>query len=132
MSRQPETLFSQRFTRELKKIPGIAFDKLADRARVGIPDYIICVNGLMFLVELKVPGGKLAAIQKYTLERYKKAGATVFVLYPAEMDNFITALELQTKNPDRNTGSAPSRDSLKSEGIAPSYPKSTGKGARLR
>jgi hypothetical protein len=118
---QPETLFSQRFAKALKKIPGLAFDKLADRAKHGLPDYLIVFDGLAILVELKVPGGRLAPIQAYTLKRYAAAGAFSVVLYPVEMKEFM---EFLARIPGRYTETEPFRDSSKWAAFQFENPKS--------
>lgn len=56
----------------------------------GIPDLLGCVAGLFFAIEVKMPKGKVSAIQKDTIKKIKRVGghATVAVTVE-EADRFI-------------------------------------------
>lgn len=58
-------------------IEGAIFKSLGVRA--GTPDLLLCKDGKLFALELKVLGGRLSAAQKVTHEELRRAGATVAV-----------------------------------------------------
>lgn len=50
----------------------------------GIPDVICITRGAVVFFEVKRPGGKVSKIQKYTLEKIRKAGGHAFVVESVE------------------------------------------------
>ena len=70
-----EKTFQARVQRQLKTLPNTWFFKAAERARVGIPDIIACVNGQFVGLELKRSDKEHASpIQAYTLNMIQAAG----------------------------------------------------------
>jgi len=47
--------------------------------KVGCPDLLACVDGVMLAVEVKAPGGVVAPIQQYNLDKITKAGGVAIV-----------------------------------------------------
>lgn len=50
----------------------------------GLPDFIICHNGHMLGIEVKVGRNKPTLIQTYRLSEMRSAGATTAVVYSLE------------------------------------------------
>jgi hypothetical protein len=64
----------------LAKVPNLFCYKAQATSRRGIPDIVGCVNGVFFALELKRKGGKVAPIQRYTLDEITKAGGIGLVV----------------------------------------------------
>ena len=56
--------------------------------REGVPDLLVCCNGLFIGVELKAPKGKPSALQKWNIEKIRASGGVALVLYPDQFDQF--------------------------------------------
>lgn len=54
----------------------------------GIPDLLICCNGVFLGVELKASKGKPSDLQKHQIRQIRKAGGMAFTLYPNEFEEF--------------------------------------------
>ena len=57
-----------------KNFPGAWVYHPTDRFRAGIPDLLICINGRLFAIELKVKSNKPTKLQSYVLRRIREAG----------------------------------------------------------
>jgi hypothetical protein len=78
---------------DLKKLPRTWAFHPSDRAKKGIPDDILCVNGSFVAFENKRSASeKLTPLQKHTLEEIKKAGGTVFEANPENWDEIFEQL----------------------------------------
>jgi hypothetical protein len=62
-----------------KRFPNAWFYKTADRWTSGIPDLILCIDGLFYAIELKVGTNKLTRIQQYVLTKIQSAGGQATV-----------------------------------------------------
>lgn len=82
MSKPPilERNLQKKILLELAKIPNLFCYKAQATSRRGIPDIVGCVNGVFFALELKRKGGKVAPIQRYTLDEITKAGGIALVV----------------------------------------------------
>jgi Holliday junction resolvase len=60
----------------------------AQFTKSGIPDLLICCNGIFLAVELKGPSGKPSELQLWTIDQIKKSGGFSFVLYPKDFEKF--------------------------------------------
>jgi len=68
-------------TRIVKERGGMCF-KFVSPARAGVPDRIVLApGGKVIFVELKAAGGKVSKVQAAQIERMRKLGADVRVLY---------------------------------------------------
>lgn len=56
--------------------------------RKGIPDLLICCNGLFLGVELKAMNGKPSDLQKREIKRIRKSNGIGIVLYPDCFEQF--------------------------------------------
>lgn len=56
----------------------------ADRWRSGIPDVLMCHHGRFIALEVKTPRGRLAPIQRVTLEHITRAGGIAHVVCTVE------------------------------------------------
>lgn len=74
-----------------RELPSAWFYKCADRFTSGIPDLIICKEGMFYAIELKVGSNKASPIQEFVMREIKKAGGRVCVCRSVEeVRNFIT------------------------------------------
>lgn len=49
--------------------------------RPGHPDFTVMWNSLVFLVEMKMPGGRLSDMQKEVIDDHRRAGNKVVIAY---------------------------------------------------
>lgn len=61
--------------------------------KAGIPDLIICVNGIFVSVELKAPRGRPSVLQKMNTSRINSASGIGIVLYPDGFEDFKKIME---------------------------------------
>jgi len=54
----------------------------------GIPDLLMCVNGIFFAVELKSSSGRPSDIQRKNIGMVNRGGGIGLVLYPEGLDEF--------------------------------------------
>lgn len=73
-----------------REFPSVWFYKCADRFTAGIPDLIMCKEGMFYAVELKVGFNKASPIQEFVMREIRKAGGRVCVCRSVEeVRNFI-------------------------------------------
>lgn len=56
--------------------------------RSGVPDLLVCLNGIFFGIELKAEKGKPSELQKYNVYTINNAGGIGMILYPAGYEDF--------------------------------------------
>jgi len=56
--------------------------------KAGIPDLLMCVNGLFVSVELKSAAGSATELQKMNTKRINAANGIGLILYPDGFENF--------------------------------------------
>jgi hypothetical protein len=78
---------------QLKTIPNIFCYKAQATSRRGIPDIVGCANGVFFALELKRKGGKLAPIQRYTLDEIVMAGGIALVVTEDNWGDIFSGLQ---------------------------------------
>lgn len=54
----------------------------------GIPDLLLCVNGIFISVELKAPNGRPSALQKMNTARINQSGGIGIILKPDGFEQF--------------------------------------------
>lgn len=54
----------------------------------GIPDLLICCEGVFIAVELKAKNGKPSDLQLFNLRKIERAGGFSFLLYPDKFESF--------------------------------------------
>ena len=54
----------------------------------GIPDLILCVNGIFMTVELKASNGRPSELQKMNTARINQSNGLGIILYPEGFDSF--------------------------------------------
>ena len=90
-----ESDFQDKFMRHVRRVRRCYVMKIRDTATVGIPDTLICCNGIMIAVELKrkmnlkEPATKL---QLYTLKKIFRAGGVAMVVAPENFEEFMQLL----------------------------------------
>lgn len=72
------------------------FQKISDRFTSGLPDYYLLFNGQCVWIELKKTKAKPRNIQKYVMNKLRKAGANVAYFDDfLELERFIRSLVSQ-------------------------------------
>ena len=64
--------------------------------RKGVPDLLVCCNGIFVAVELKASRGKPSPLQIRELIRIQESGGIAVLLYPKDLQIFqhlVTAIE---------------------------------------
>ena len=56
--------------------------------RSGVPDLLVCCNGYFLGIELKAENGRPTELQKWNIEKIKKAGGIGMILYPRDFEQF--------------------------------------------
>ena len=56
--------------------------------KAGIPDIIVCVEGLFLSVEVKAPNGRASDLQKLNTNRIRDSGGNACFLYPSGFEQF--------------------------------------------
>ena len=72
--------------------------------RSGIPDLLVCCNGVFLGIEVKAENGKPTELQLWNIEEIKKSGGIAMVLYPKDFENFkklITFIKNEQKINER-------------------------------
>ena len=59
----------------------------------GIPDLILCVNGIFISVELKAPNGRPSALQKMNTARINQSNGIGIILKPDGFEQFKKIME---------------------------------------
>jgi len=75
-----ESLIELYLNRKVKLLGGLSF-KWVSPGRRGVPDRIVLLHGEVWFIEVKAEGGSLSALQAYTLNQLKEAGANVYVAH---------------------------------------------------
>ena len=70
-----ETQLKEKVIKFVKKeYPTAWVYKTSDRWTAGIPDILICKEGVLYAIELKVGKNKATKIQEYVLKQIKESG----------------------------------------------------------
>lgn len=103
---QPETKFKEKVQKDLDKL-GIWHVKVDQRALRGIPDMILCIDGLFIAIELKksyaaarsnAPRHKL---QRWVREEIRKKGKGIaFLAYPENWNEVYAKIKQLAKGED--------------------------------
>lgn len=56
--------------------------------REGVPDLLVCCEGIFLAVELKAAKGKPSKLQLWNIDQIREAGGVAIVLYPDMFDQF--------------------------------------------
>jgi hypothetical protein len=78
-----EKQFQEKVKEDLRLLPETYFLKTQERGRRGVPDILACIRGKFVAIELKAETGRLAPIQKNTLEKIAMSGGIAFVAKPS-------------------------------------------------
>lgn len=93
MPQKPETLFREKVTPLLKALPNTFVISVQQQALRGTPDHLLCCNGFFVALEYKKDGkSKPSAIQRWSLEKIKKAGGLALVVFPGNWDTVYRLL----------------------------------------
>jgi Holliday junction resolvase len=80
---QLESKIQSKILKELKALNIYAHKNITTNKK-GIPDIIVCYNGLYLALEVKRPGGKPTELQMYNIEQIRKSGGVAEIVYSWE------------------------------------------------
>lgn len=90
-----EKHFQVKVRRHLKLLPNTWFFKASERSLAGIPDVILCVNGMFIALELKRSlKSKATPLQLYCLELINKSKGIGIVATPENWDKIYGVLKI--------------------------------------
>ena len=94
MAKNPETKFKEKVLDDLHTLKNIWFFKSQEVSVRGIPDVLICVNGLFVAIELKATAtSKTDVLQRYNLRKIADvARGRSFLAYPGNWQDIFSAL----------------------------------------
>lgn len=94
MAKKAETVFRNRIRPLLRALPNTIIFGIQQVAIRGVPDYLLCINGLFVALELKKDfKSKPSPLQEYTLEQIEKSNGISFVVYPENWNNIYSRLK---------------------------------------
>lgn len=82
LAKQQETLFKEQVWADLKRLPNTWAHKTQEVAKRGVPDFLVCVNGVFLALELKTETGTLDPLQEYKLKKIQEANGIAIVATP--------------------------------------------------
>jgi hypothetical protein len=92
---KPETRLRTKVMPLLKKIPNSWWESIQQKAIVGSPDVLGCINGIFIAIEFKSEKGILSKLQVKKLQDIERAGGKSFVIYPDNYLEIVSMLNLQ-------------------------------------
>lgn len=88
-------MFQARVRKRLKELPNLWFFKASERSLAGIPDLILCINGIFVGLELKRDEkAKASRLQSHTLELINRAGGLGVVVHPGNFAKVLGTLKV--------------------------------------
>lgn len=78
-----ESAFQKKVLNWLRSVPECYVVKVVRANRSGVPDLLICKNGVFVGVELKKEDGQLSPLQKIHLSEIKQSGGISMTIKPS-------------------------------------------------
>lgn len=104
MAKQPETNFKEKVWAKLKALyPYVEAEKITQRSKRGMPDFVICAGGLFVVWELKVKKNKADPLQGWKLGRFAAAKGIARVVKPDNLELCLTELKQLAGVPEITT-----------------------------
>lgn len=88
-----ETQFKKKVMKDLETLPNCWFYKSQEVGRKGIPDIIMCLNGIFVAIELKRDGKMPDPIQKIVMSHISDARGYAFWTTPTLWENLFPVLK---------------------------------------
>ncbi|BBK61877.1 hypothetical protein A9CBEGH2_08170 [Amedibacterium intestinale] len=70
--------------------------------RSGVPDLLVCCNGVFLGIELKAQKGKPSELQLWNVKKIRESGGVAIVLYPNQFEEFKNIIELLKRGYNEN------------------------------
>lgn len=70
--------------------------------RSGVPDLLVCCNGVFLGIELKAQNGKPSELQLWNVKKIRESGGVAIVLYPNQFEEFKNIIELLKRGYNEN------------------------------
>ena len=61
--------------------------------RVGVPDFLLCVDGEFVAIETKATGGKTTKLQELEMQEIRESGGAAWVVTPDNIRDTVELLE---------------------------------------
>lgn len=101
MAKKPETLFKERVQKDLKTLSSTWFVKIQQVSIRGIPDFLLCIDGIFIAIELKASKkAKRDPLQEWTLDMIARCGGRAFLAYPENWPETFEVLKEISANAD--------------------------------
>ena len=95
MAKKPETKFKEKIIARLKTFRNVWFVKIQQIAIRGIPDLILCVDGMFMAVELKARNkAKIDPLQEKTIKDISKARGVAMIISPENRETLFDYIKL--------------------------------------
>lgn len=85
-----ESEIEAHLVKRVRAAGGLSY-KFVSPGRSGVPDRLVILDGVVFFVEVKAPGGKLSALQDRELKRIRDAGINALVVWSKDDIDLIFA-----------------------------------------
>lgn len=85
-----ESEIEAHLVKRVRQAGGLSY-KFVSPGRSGVPDRLVILDGVVFFVEVKAPGGKLSALQDRELKRIRDAGINALVVWSKDDIDLIFA-----------------------------------------
>jgi hypothetical protein len=92
LAKQKETSFKEKVKDDLKIVENCWYVKIQQRSIRGIPDLLLCINGMFVAIELKTDKGIVSPLQKHILSQITLAKGLGLVAQPKNWKSVLTAL----------------------------------------
>lgn len=94
MAQKRETVFREKVRNDLKSVPFCKPFPIQQKAIVGTPDFLLCVNGYFIALELKADeDSPVSKMQEFNLDGVVKCNGKSFIAYPENWKMVLAKLQ---------------------------------------
>lgn len=92
MAAKPETVFRNRVSPLIEKIPRCEDTTVQQKSIRGTPDKLLCIDGVFVALEFKRTQGTLEKLQRHKLRKIQAAGGFAYMVTPENWEQVYAAL----------------------------------------
>lgn len=97
MAQKRETVFREKVREDLKSVYLCKPFPIQQKAIVGTPDFLLCINGTFVALELKADDeSPVSKMQEYNLSEVVRCKGISYVAYPENWKSILTKLQKMT------------------------------------
>ena len=94
MAQKRETVFREKVREDLKSVYLCKSFPIQQKAIVGTPDFLLCINGMFVALELKADDvSPVSRMQEYNLGEVERCKGISFIAYPQNWKNVLGKLQ---------------------------------------